>query len=585
MNSSLKTLLDRCTLLKLAGRRYYERGEDYFVEDKVRALAEHEGAVTASVRGTRRYRVRLWVEENEVAHSCTCPLGAEGAFCKHCVAAGLAWLGERNAVQQRPRKSKKPGVTMDDVREYLLRQDNKALVDMLMEQALEDDRLRNRFLMRAAKEGRQGLDLSSFRDAIDNAVNIRGFVDYASAYDYARGIEEMIDSVEDLLKQGYVAEVMELTERALAKAENAMGRIDDSDGNMSGVLERLQSLHHDACKRAQPDPAALAKRLFDWELRSEWEIFFGAAATYGDVLRDKGLAAYRKLAEAEWVRVPPLMPRNKDPEEYGRRFRITSIMETLARQSGDIEALVAVKTRNLSHAFAFLEIAEIYKRAGKHDGALEWAERGVHAFPERTDSRLREFLAVEYHRRNRHDEAMALVWAEYSDSPGLQAYQKLKAHADRIGQWSAWREKALGFLRESVARAKQDKRKDPWAWSPRRDHSDLVSIFLWEKDVDAAWREAREGSCSDALWMELAVKREKQHPDDALTVYLQQIEPTIAEKQNDAYVEAVHLMRKARRLMIRLGREDEFPRFLESVRRAHKPKRNLMRLLDEAKWS
>lgn len=584
MNSSLKTLLDRRTLLKLAGRRYYERGEDYFVEDKVRALAEHEGTVTASVHGTRRYRVRLWVEEKEVAHSCTCPVGTEGAFCKHCVAAGLAWLGERNAGQQRPRKSKKPGVTMDDVREYLLRQDNKALVDMLMEQALEDDRLRNRLLMRAAKEARQGLDLGSFRDAIDNAVDIRGFVNYASAYDYARGIEEMIDSVEDLLKQGYATEVMELTEGALAKAENAMGRIDDSDGNMSGVLERLQSLHHDACKKAQPDPAALAKRLFDWELRSEWEIFFGAAATYADVLRDKGLAAYRKLAEAEWARVPPLMPRTKDPEEYGRRFRITSIMETLARQSGDIEALVAVKTRNLSHAFAFLEIAEIYKQAGKHDAALEWAERGVHAFPERTDSRLREFLALEYHRRNRHDEAMALLWAEYSDSPGLPAYQRLKAHADRIGQWPAWREKALGFLRESVARAKQDKRKDPWAWSARRDHSDLVSIFLWEKDVDAAWREAREGGCSDVLWMELAVKRQKQHPDDALTVYLQQIEPTIAGKNNDAYVEAVHLMRKARNLMIRLGREDEFPRFLESVRKAHKPKRNLMKLLAKAKW-
>ena len=36
------------------------------------------------------------------------------------------------------------------------------------------------------------------------------------------------------------------------------------------------------------------------------------------------------------------------------------------------------------------------------------AERGLRSFPERADSRLREFLAQEYHRRERHDEAMAL---------------------------------------------------------------------------------------------------------------------------------------------------------------------------------
>jgi len=116
------------------------------------------------------------------------------------------------------------------------------------------------------------------------------------------------------------------------------------------------------------------------------------------------------------------------------------------------------------------------------------------------------------------------------------------------------------------------------------DGSELVKIFLWEKDVDGAWREAKTGGCSADLWMTLAAKREREHPDDALPVYQAQIEPTLQHKNNGAYREAVGLLRKIRALMIHLGRDSEFAPYLASVRQAHRPKRNLMALLDRARW-
>jgi uncharacterized Zn finger protein len=328
----------------------------------------------------------------------------------------------------------------------------------------------------------------------------------------------------------------------------------------------------------------LAKRLFEWELRTGYDTFYGAAATYADVLGEKGLSVYRKLAEAEWVNARSLGPKDDDADRYGKRYRITHIMETLARQSGDVEALVAIKRRDLCHAYAYLEIAETYKKAGKHDSALEWAEKGVKAFPERTDSRLREFLAGEYHRRKRHDEAMALIWTELTESPTLQQYENLKAHADKVKQWKEWREKALNFIREMLAKAKREGRKDRWGWTPGIDHSELVRIFLWEKDIDAAWREAKTGGCANNLWLELAAKREANHPEDALPIYQQQIEPTLNRKNNEAYREAIHLLRRISGLMARLGKESEFGRYIESVRAVHRPKRNFIKLLDHAKW-
>jgi uncharacterized Zn finger protein len=580
-SSAFAAFLERNALRRIAGARSFERGEDYFLNGQVKALAEHEQTITAKVHGTHSYRVELWIEEDDLEYACTCPVGADGEFCKHCVAVGLTWL--ENMEQKNSEKGKQAsGVTMQDVRTYLSGEDKRVLVGMLVDHAMEDDRLRQRLLMKAAKKGSKGIHLITFRRAIDEAVEVNEFVNYRSAYEYASGIDEVIDSVEELLREGYADEVIELAEHALGAVEEAMGSVDDSDGNMGGILERLQELHHKACRKAKPDPEALARRLFQWELRTGYDTFYGASETYAGVLGKKGLAVYQALAEAEWAKVPALRPGQNDSEKYGKRFRVTHIMETLARRMGDVEAVVAVKKRDLSLAYHYLQIAEIYKDARKHDLALEWAERGVKAFPGRTDSRLREFLAEEYHRRKRYDEAMALIWAEFAESPILDQYKKLKAHAQRIDQWESWREKALDYLRSEIARAKDQHQRNRSPWYHHADHSDLVRIFLWEKDEEAAWREAQEGGCSNDLWLELAAKRDKDHPEDALPIYQRQIEPTLDRKNNDAYAETIGLLRKVRELMVRLERKDEFTNYLEKVRAAHKPKRNFMQLLDRA---
>ncbi|MEW6747598.1 MAG: DUF6880 family protein [Planctomycetota bacterium] len=482
-------------------------------------------------------------------------------------------------------KCAKTTVSMDDVRAWLDGQEKGALVEMIMERASEDDRLRQQLLMSVAKRRPHGLDLGPYRGAIANAIDVDGYVEYGEAFDYANRIGEAIDAVEGLLKEGHAAQVVELAEYGLETVEEALGSVDDSAGRVGGTLARLQQLHLAACKKAKPDPEELAKRLYEWELGSDWSVFEDAAATYAGVLGKKGLVVYRKLAEAEWASVPVLEAGQRDPERCHERYRITRIMETLAKRAGDVEALIAIKKRDLSTAYAYLEIAKLYKEARQSDLALEWAEKGAKAFPERTDSRLSEFLAAEYHRRKRHDEAMSLIWVEFVESPDVDSYQKLKSHADRIGAWTSWREKALATLRETIAAAKRDAAKKHWSWASRTDHSELVRIFLWEKDIEAAWREAKEGGCSSDLWLELAAKREEDHPEDALSVYQGEIEPTLAAKNYEAYNAALGLLRKVRMLMVRLGREAEFNRYLESLRAEHRPKRNFMKLLAEARWA
>lgn len=150
-NVAWQRLLDRRALRRLAGSPSFERGQDYFSNGQVRSIVEHEGTISAKVQGTQPYRIKLWMKSGELEYSCTCPVGGDGAFCKHCVAAGLAWLEQGAAEKAQGKKRSNPAATMDDVRAYLAAQDKTVLVDMLMELAIDDDRLRQRLLMKSAK--------------------------------------------------------------------------------------------------------------------------------------------------------------------------------------------------------------------------------------------------------------------------------------------------------------------------------------------------------------------------------------------------------------------------------------------------
>ncbi|MDQ3182283.1 MAG: hypothetical protein M3Q62_01815 [Actinomycetota bacterium] len=569
MGSELEKSLTHDVLLDLAGERYFERGEGYHRDGHVYSLVEHDRVIVAKVVGTEEYRVRLWTEDG-LAYSCDCPLGVDGAFCKHCVAVGLAWL-EGDFSEDTPGGA----ATMDDVRVYLDGREKDELVGIVMEQAMEDERLRERLLLRSARTGGGTPDAAAFRQAIDRVVEPPGdYWGHGSPWNYARKLESMVESLAELLKEGFAAETIELSEYALAEVEEkAMDY--DADGSVHGVLEALEDVHYAACLEARPDPEALARRLFEWEMGGHHDTLFDAANTYADVLGEEGLAEYRRLAGEEWARLPTLGPERGVSWNYDRRrTRLTGMMRALA---GDIEELVAVESRDLSHPQAYLRVVGIYHEAGDADKALEWAEEGMWVFPDQKSSGLRDFVIEGYHERSRHAEAMTLAWERYAERPRLEEYQRLKSHADRAGGWKTWREKALASVREDIARRNEEAGSSYFARPV--DHSTLVEVLLWEGEVEAAWREAKEGGCSEGLWIELANRRARDHQEDSLSIYEARIEPLVEQTNNAAYEQAYELLLKTRALMQGLGREQEFEEYVKLLREEYKRKRNFMKLL------
>ena len=587
--------MTRDELREIADPGSWARGLEYFESGRVLDLFRDEESVIASVQGEFLYRVRLTRREGRLDSACSCPMGLSGIFCKHCVAAGLASIEGPEATAT-PRvasgtKASPPGALGDNaydrdlrrIRKHLLERDPSELVEIVLNAAAEDESLLRRLTMEAARGG-GAVDVATMKRSITAATRTGGYVRYNESHSFARGTHAAVAAIAKVLGQGFPRETIELTEHTLRRVERALLHMDDSAGHMSPIMGDLQSLHHAACLAARPDPVKLARHLFKWELDTDWDTFYGAAETYADVLGEAGLAEYRRLAEAQWHEMPQLDPGQESAAYEHPRFRLTAIMEALARASGDVEALVAVMSRNLSSPYQYLEIAEAYKKAGRVEKALAWAERGVETFPASQDDRVRDFLALEYSRLGRHHDALAMVWQTFLCSPDVPSYESVKAHADQVGEWPHWRGEAVDHL-ESLRDARASRPRlatsglRPPAFPMPDYSSQLVGFYLWEEDVEAAWAEACEHGCPRWQWLDLAHVRETTHPEGSLPIYQAEVF-SLVRATGGSYREPFEFVKRIRALFSRMGQEDQFQTYVAELRREFSRKRNFMRLLD-----
>jgi uncharacterized Zn finger protein len=142
--SPFANILHREAIRALVDARTFDRGADYHAQGRVGVVARHEAALSATVRGTSEYRVRLWVKEEGLAYSCSCPIGAEGSFCKHGVAVGLAWLAQGGAAAEEAETAR--------LRDYVRALDKPELLEILLVELARSPSLRDRLARR--RDGR-----------------------------------------------------------------------------------------------------------------------------------------------------------------------------------------------------------------------------------------------------------------------------------------------------------------------------------------------------------------------------------------------------------------------------------------------
>ncbi|MFL6129537.1 MAG: SWIM zinc finger domain-containing protein [Mycobacteriales bacterium] len=534
-------------LRRLAGERSFSRGRAYVAA--VADVRDVPGGTAATVQGTEAYQVRLGRDGDRLVGWCDCPFGADGAFCKHCVALGLVLLADADAVPAPP-----SGNDAGPVRPWLSSLDRDELVDLILNHAEEDEAFHRRLSIRAAL-ARGQVDVVGLRRELTAALRSRGFVSYRGSFDYAGRAEDALDALDGLLRDGRAAVVEPLARRAVDLIVKATEQMDDSSGAAGSAGQRALDLHAEACRAAPPDRRKLARWLVDLQVDGPgWPQVDLAAYVPG--LGDDGLAAYRALVDDRWRTVG-----GKDSSAFERRT-VQHLREDLAGLSGDVDELVAVLADDLSSGWQYLRIAEELAVAGRYTDALTWAERGRRAHRDRPDPRLLDFLVTAYKGAGRREDAVEVRRSAFAAAPEIGTWIALRTVCEAAGCWPGEREDALAYLHERSG-------------GPSGADS-LVRVLVHEDDVDGAWQAAQERGCRPATWLELAERRAGSHPADAIPYYRKAAAEAIDGRSKAAYAEAADRIAAVRTLHARAGTPDEFTAWLDEVVSTHRAKRNFM---------
>ncbi|HKX08723.1 MAG TPA: SWIM zinc finger family protein [Stellaceae bacterium] len=543
---------------KLAGPKVFARGEEYFADGQVVILAIEPKRVLAQVAGTEDYRTELTGRGKRIDGSCSCRAFEDWGFCKHMVATALA----TNAEGEDQAGS---GGALTRIRDHLKAKSTAELVSIIMD-LVERDAGLFRTLDLAAVATQADADdevvEARLRRAVDAATRSGGSVDYREAEDWASGVAAVLDAVESFVTSGRARLARQLAEYAIDAIESAARDIDDSDGHCGALLERTGEIHLAACKAARPDPVALARDLFEREMDGTYDTFYRASVRYEDVLGEAGMAEYRRLAQEAWDKLPPKSKRAPHGDDLAHRSqRLKSVLDIFAERDGDLDARIALRARNLSSAWDYLQLANFCLVQGRAEEALQRAEEGLWMFEDdEPDTGLVLFAADLLVKAGRKADAEVRLWSAFEQAPRLDLYLAIR---ELVGVSS--RERASALLEARVTSV------------PTRDVADLlIRILMHEKMFDAAWAAVRRHGLDLGVRDELARATEATHPREALGVYDAHVQFFATVGGDGAYAKAAKLVAR----MAKLRSAAEQATYLTELKSRFHRKRKFMTLLE-----
>jgi hypothetical protein len=546
----------------------YARGLGYLknVEDLEVAAA----GVAATVIGNEAYQVRLTFGNARAGNSgvrgnCSCPFGAEGNFCKHCVATGLAALRSAGVFDSGTGRAAAAGgrrARAGFLVSWLSSLSREELLTELLELAEHDPDARRRLEQRAGAAGSAVADLADLKGVIRKLIWVTEGIDYDEAPYYASNLLRAADVITEVIEAGRAAQAIELARDAIEWLRQCFGTVDDSDGDVGNAGFELLHVHLLACRAAPPDPVELAGYLCELCLTDDWGLV-PALTSYARLLGDTGMSALREGVAAAY---------EASPDDFGTR----NLMESLIEAEGDVDALIAFYATHLDQVgWQHLRIVNKLDEVGRAGEALDWAERGVRAGP-RPDARLVAYLVQRYTAARRLPDVVGLRRMLFAADGTLSNFRALRDAAVDAGAWEAEREAVLGtrgVLRKDAA-AVRGTLWSQWAGPV------LVDALIDDGDLTGAWEAARDVA-SQPQWVRLANASVSSRPADALAVYVKVIERLTQSTGDDIYRQiAAHLL-SARACHAALGTTAEFRTYMQLLRVAQKRKRNLMKILDQ----
>jgi uncharacterized Zn finger protein len=517
----------------VAGDKGFDRGVGYFAEQRVSFVAEVDGGAAFDVVGEQHYRTTLFADEVGLDAECTCP--SDAVFCKHAVAAALYWrtqLGGAVPAPPPPRsaKSEKAAATRlakrERVRAFLASQSVADLAERLWRAAERDASLMAELRTWEAS-ARASDDPEALRQAVVEIVS-----DSRSRFLYGREVSawaERAGTAEPLLRRALersAEATRHAAEHALRRVYRAAEHMDDSDGEVGGVMDLLVDVLRDAIAKAPP-PAAWAPHLLSLLEDDPYGIIDAGAlldAAGADFTR-----AFDKLVASRWDK-----HRSKsgaEERDHTRRF-LRDLRLAALRRDGDTAALYDFMKRTAHGLFETMELVRWCDQHGRHRDALQLAQAACREF--RNHRVVEDLLLQLYERDGWDEEAFAIRKRRFADTPDVRDYEELLAAATRVGEdVSTIRAWAYDMAKKQESQAPRGK--------SGRNVMRTVELMLHDDRLDAALALVRPPNfCDTFLLMRIAERLPAERNADAFELLDRALHAEMSHAQSP-YREPLHI--------------------------------------------
>jgi uncharacterized Zn finger protein len=416
------------------------------------------------------------------------------------------------------------------------------------------------------------------------------------------------DQLAALLEMGHTAEVLEVGRELWEDGVKQVEQSDDEGETADQISRCMDVVWRALCASSLSAPEKILCAM-EFEDEDDYSILGEGWGNFSEL----------NATPEAWSQVADLLAKRLEKEgkdSYARRAAVFRLIDALERAGRQTEVLPLL-AREAPHIDGYDVLVDRLITAERPVEARRWAMQGFRktiaekpVIAWQLETRLRKLAEQE------EDWPAVAAWraVEFFNQPGLGSWLELETAAQRVGAWEAVRDAALAYLEKGeipeppspeparpAAKRRTKAKAAEWPlppidlpWQPQAENQrhwpmseQLLDIAIHEgrHDDAIAWLERlrKQGSFwgFDRYELKVAEAVAESHPDLALGIWKRHAEAAINQVNYGGYVTAAGYLRQMRPAYERTGRPGEWFAYIEDLRKRHKPKRNLMKILAE----
>lgn len=545
-------------LVNHAGQATFQKGARLFKEKKVSHLQRQGDVVTAIVKGSELYHVKI-ILKPELRCDCTCPAAEYMDVCKHAVAVGIS-LFSAQINDDAP-------IENNSDEQILLRYFNERskdeLITLFMQQLERDEELRDQWRMKATL-AQKSTSLTDLKKLVTKALPAHAVYGWQEVKHYFRLADQQMDNLWQAMTQLPTEEQWHLTLHILKRLNKVLEQIDDSGGFRFEIEGQIYQNMAELFDLLSWSAEEKSKWLFDHMDQRELDVF-------PDVFEHFNISGDVEISLLQRCREALENIEQSGSSASDRKWQIRVYSEPLltsARANGNWREEERLLAMQATSSRDYLSLAQLCLDNHEEFDAEDWL---LKAKKNASEFELQECARKEIRIRialGENSQAWRLGWQLFEKTHTFRDYKELLALHDELG-------KPEPDLLEKVEQVFANPQTQ-WQVDAQ------IEFYLSINHLAKAKQCAAKGTITYSLLLRLADALVANEPAESLSLYVRVIRKKLEYSDNRIYEEVIKLLQRLQKqLQTHKHSLEAFSGAVAELAKEHRRKRNLLALFNQ----